>query len=583
MILESLYQYYERLRNDPDIKVPLMGFGEQKIHFALVIDTAGKMLRIRDLRTKVKGKLVPATVTVPQLGKKRSKGHEPNFLWDNATYALGTPGKGSRDHAVKNWEAFKKLHRDVANSVKDDGLSSILNFLDSWDPSNAFSLEYWEDMKLGANLAFQLEGHEGFVHDSPAMQRVWTAYYASRASKAIGVCLATGTRGPIARLHPPVKGVPKTQVGGAALVSFNAEAFKKYGKEGNFSAPVREDVAFAYTTALNYLLQFESQQKVQIGDITVVFWTNKTSLAESFVRRILNSYDGGPDLRNLKTPSPVVGESEVAAERADENLRFSILGLIPAKSRISVQFWYESTVSDVYRRIWQHFEDLAIVRGQKDSEFPALTQLMRATAIREQAENVSSVLSASVMQAVFSGAAYPATLLSAVLDRIREGCAINYLRAAIIKAYLLRQRRIHRCGEEVTVPLNEGSTNVGYRLGRLFAGCEKVQRDAIPGISHTIRDIYWTAASTTPRRAFPHILRLVQHHVRKAEYGAWVDKIIAEIVQDIAEFPVRLSYDEQAMFVLGYYHQRQAFYTKRDEDQNRDQKEEDVETHEQAQ
>jgi CRISPR-associated protein Csd1 len=569
MILESLYKYYERLRDDPNANVPLMGFGDQKIHFGLVINAAGNLLKVRDLRTPRKTKLVPASFTAPQLGKKRSSGHEPNFLWDNGTYVLGAYIKGSEDRARKNFEAFKKLHRDVASTIQDEGLAAVLNFLDSWDPLDASTLEYWEDIKAGSNLAFQLEGHTGFVHDRPAVRQAWTAYCASRASKVTGVCLVTGTRGPIARLHPPIKGIPKTQAGGTPLVSFNADSFKKYGKEDNFSAPVREDVAFAYTTALNHLLRPESRQKAQIGVTTVVFWTERASLAESLLGSVLKPYDGsGPENVGLFLSGVMNGKMPV--EIADENLRLFVLALTPAKSRISVQFWYDSTVLDVYRKIGQHFKDLAIARSERDPEFPALGQLMRATAVREEAEKISSVLSTSVMQAMLSGTTYPTTLLLTVLDGIRAGYKISYLRAAMIKACLVRQYRIYRHGEEVTVSLDQRSTNVGYRLGRLFAACEKVQREAIPGISHTIRDTYWAAASTSPRRAFPYILERTQHHIRKAEYGVWADKMIAEIVQDITEFPVRLSYDEQGMFVLGYYHQRQAFYTKRDKDENED-------------
>lgn len=110
--------------------------------------------------------------------------------------------------------------------------------------------------------------------------------------------------------------------------------------------------------------------------------------------------------------------------------------------------------------------------------------------------------------------------------------------------------------------LDTKSTNIAYRLGRLFAVLERTQRDAVPGANTTIRDRFYGAASATPRVVFPQLLRLAQHHIQKADYGARSDKLIEEIISGISEFPAHLTLDDQGFFALGYYHQRQSFYSK---------------------
>jgi len=166
------------------------------------------------------------------------------------------------------------------------------------------------------------------------------------------------------------------------------------------------------------------------------------------------------------------------------------------------------------------------------------------------------------MRSILTGSAYPQSLLTAIITRIRADQTINYLRAAMIKAYLCRQFRNNSISKEVSMALDKDSTNIAYNLGRLFAVLEKSQKDAIPGANTTIKDRYYGAASATPRTVFPQLLRLAQHHIQKAEYGRRNDGLIEEIMQGIQEFPAHLRLDEQGLFAIGYYHQRQAFFAK---------------------
>ena len=562
MILQALNRYYERLKDDPETDIPLFGFGKQKIHFALVISEDGKLVQISDLREKPKNKLVAVSLTVPQIGKKRSVAIEPNFMWDNTGYVLGQDAKGKDARALERFEAFRRFHHKLGDSMGDPGMNAVLHFLDSWKPDDAPALAHWEEMG-GANLVFRLDGDLMYIHERPAVMQRWTKHCADEGSDVSATCLVSGETTPIARLHPAIKGVQGAQSTGAGIVSFNLDAFLSYGKKQNFNAPVGESPAFAYTTGLNHLLRFKSRQRVQIGDATTVFWTERASPIEGFMGVILYPRDDDADLANVRLFLEAARDGKNFPDISDPDIQFYILGLSPNASRLAVRFWHVSTVGHMAEKIGQHFRDLAIVRRfETDPEFPGMWHLLRQTAVQGKTKNIPPLLAGAVMRSILTGSAYPQMLLSAILGRIRADQEINYLRAGIIKACLVRKFRFNRIDKEVTMSLDNQSTNVAYRLGRLFAVLEKAQRDAIPGANITIKDRFYGSASATPSVVFPQLLRLAQHHIQKAEYGGRTDKMVEKIISGIEKFPTHLGLDEQGMFAIGYYHQRQAFYTK---------------------
>lgn len=562
MILQALNDYYQRLRNYPGMDIPLPGFGKQKISFCLVIDTQGNLLQIKDLREMSGKKPIPVQLLVPQIDKKRTVDIEPNFAWDNTGYILGMDNKGKPKRSLECFKSFKELQHKVGDHIEDDGLKAFLKFIDTWNPEKAPELEKWEEMS-GTNLVFQLDGDRCYIHDRTLVKEAWSQFNATKDKDLMATCLVSGKRAPIALLHPPIKGVRGAQTSGAGIVSFNLDAFESYGKNQNYNAPTSEIVAFTYTTVLNHLLQFDSRQKVQIGDATTVFWTERDSPLEGFMGVILNPTDEAGDSLKLRLFLEAVRDGKMYADIGDPNIKFYILGLSPNAARLSVRFWYVSTVGDIAEKIGQHFRDLAIVRQfDNNPEFPGIWHLLRQTAIQSKTENIAPLLAGAVMRSVFTGSAYPQTLLSSVMGRIRADQDINYLRAAIIKACMVRKFRINHIDKEVKMVLDKGSKNIAYRLGRLFAVLEKAQKDAVPGANTTIKDRYYGSASATPRVVFPQLLRLAQHHIQKSDYGRWSDMLIEEIMCDLSDFPAHLSLDDQGMFAIGYYHQRQAFFTK---------------------
>jgi len=369
-------------------------------------------------------------------------------------------------------------------------------------------------------------------------------------------------------LHNKIKGIPGAQTSGASIVSFNLDAFRSYGKEQNFNAPVSTEAAFAYTTALNYLLRRDSRQKIQVADATTVFWAQRPTQVESFLGYALD-----PREANLGDATEASVRAYLSAlrkglrpEEIDETVPFYILGLSPNASRIAIKFWYEGTVADLDEALGQHFRDIAMVREfDNQMEFPGIWQLMIETAPQRKTENIKPTLAGAFMRAVLTGKPYPAYLLAAMVDRIRADHTVGYYRAALIKAFLVRQARIYSRRMEVTQVLNESSTNVAYRLGRLFAVLEKNQRDAISTANATIKDRYYSSASATPGVVFPQLLRLNQHHTAKLSEGQKIqnERLMQEILDGVDGFPTHLKLEDQGLFALGYYHQRKALFTKK--------------------
>jgi len=569
MILQALNDYYYRIKDDPDIDIPVLGFSVQKIHFALVIDRGGKLVQTLDLRESAGKKLIPKLLTVPE-AVKRTVGIVPNFMWDNTGYVFGIGAVNEKDSREKQettakrfrkaFDAFKEFHHKLGDNLDDEGMRAVLNFLDSWDSDDTSELNHWDDM-AGCNIAFRLDGTMGFIHERLVISECWTSYYQSKSSELFATCLISGQQKAVARLHPDIKGVRGAQAKGAALVSFNLNSFLSYGKKQNFNAPIAESEAFAYTTVLNYLLRSD-RQRVQIGDATTLFWAERDSRIIEIMGMVLETKNNDGEIKDIRDFLEAIRNGK-RSNNIDLDNRFYILGISPNASRLSIRFWHVSTVGEISSKIAQHFQDLSLCKSfDNEPDFPGMWQLLIETAVQHKSDNISPLLAGTVMRSILTGTPYPRTLLSAIISRIRADQTVNYLRSSIIKACLNRKYRIDKIPKEVKMALNKEETNTAYKLGRLFATLEKAQQDAIPGANTTIKDRYYGSASATPRIVFPQLLRLAQHHIQKAEYGKTTDKVIEDVMQGLETFPAHLSLDEQGLFALGYYHQRRNFYIK---------------------
>ncbi|MCX7847000.1 MAG: type I-C CRISPR-associated protein Cas8c/Csd1 [bacterium] len=559
MILQALYDYYQRKVAHGSL--PRYGFASRPIHFCIVISNQGELVGVRRLSGDPKN---PAKeLNVPTLLSRRSVNIEPNFLWDNTGYVFGCDDKGNPGRAKNQRDAFVRLHEEILTTCPHHGLRALLNFLTSYGPEQASQLKDWPDM-CGKNVVFQLEHENAYLHDDPALQTAWVNYLTQHSQETRAYCLVTGQFTAVAKLHPAVRGVAGAQTTGAGLSNFNLKAFCSYGKEQNLNAPVSVEVAFAYTTALNYLLRHGSSQLVRLADTSVVFWTQRDSPLEGFFRIFLNPTDDPADLQQVRTLLDAT-RSGAWPTGYDPSVPCYILGLAPNASRLAVRFWYAGSAADLLSRLRSHFDDLSIVHKSNEPDFPRLHALLCQTAVQEEAENIPPLLAGALLRAILTGAEYPLAFYTAILRRINADHTIKYFRAAALKAYLVRHYRRNNQPKEVPMALDPSNKNPGYLLGRLFALLEKAQLDALGKVDTTIKDRFYGAASATPRAVFPILMRLAQHHLAKAEYGAARDRDIEAVVSQLQEFPAHLSLEDQGMFAIGYYHQRHAFYNKSNE------------------
>ena len=570
MILQTLSDYYNRKMASESGSLAPSGFEWKEIPFVFVLDETGTLVQIDDTREGEGKKKRARRFLVPQ-GVKRSSGVLANLLWDNPEYSLGIPLKSAPERVQKQHAAFRERLKSLQNQVEDAGLHSLVRFLSGFGPANLdrFPTEWEEIRTTGPFLGFRLAGDSDLINNRSDVRAAIAGNTDGESSGNEVICLVSGKRDEVAVCHPAIKGVAGAQSSGGNVVSFNLSSGCSFGKEQGYNAPVGKSGAFAYTTALNHLLNKDSKQKMLVGDMTMVFWAEKAHELESAVADFFGEPPKDDPDRNVRAIESLFKSPWIGADPThDDQTRFFVLGLSPNAARISVRFWTMSTVGELARHIKEHFNDLELVRGPFDKPFLSIFRLLVNVASLNKTENIPPNLAGEMIRSVLDGRRYPSTLLQAAVRRIRADHTLSFPRVSLIKACLNRDARLfQKPKEELHVSLDEANENVGYRLGRLFAVLEKIQGEASPSLNATIRDRFYGAGSGTPVTVFPILMRLKNHHLGKLENRGRVvffEKLIGTIMSAISEFPAHLVLPDQGRFAVGYYHQQQDFYRKAD-------------------
>ena len=606
MILQSLYDYYQRKACDPDParRLPAFGLEDKEIPFIIELTVEGKPLGIVDTRQGEGKKRVAQVFRVPE-SADRSANVEPNFLWDTAEYVLGThspkklEGSRKKNNEKKYINRLTEMHNAFISRIealpdevqKDPGITAVLAFYSGNGPALLTTSPCWPEItENNPNITFRLYGDSDLICQRPCA--VTSTNNASREEGEMllkTTCLITGKAAPPNRLETKIKGVWNAQPAGANIVSFDKEAFTSFNKRQGSNAPVSPDAAFAYTTALNHLLDRNSRQRIQVGDASTVFWAQKEDTdAEDAFAAIFGGRDDPDQTGLICALLSSVHTGQFDGGRGEN--RFFVLGLAPNAARLSVRFWYAEPLLAIAEKTRCWFEDLDVIRSAHESPYPALKRLLAAICLPTKekpfgdVDKLPDVVVGDVMRSVLSGGMLPALILNAALHRCRADQSrkdsvsgkpvrhVSFLRAALIKAYLIRFFRIHAPErKEIAVSLDRNNTDPSYLRGRLFALFERIQEVAAEReLNRTIRDSFFGSAMATPRAVFPRLIRLNQQHLRdlkrrKAGTSIFFDKELLEVNSGLSPstaFPAACPLHEQGVFTLGYYHQRQDFFNK---------------------
>jgi CRISPR-associated protein Csd1 len=578
MILQALNEFYQRKYAEGEL--PPLGFEFKEIPFLIVIDSYGEFLSLEDTREIKNGRLVGKTFEVPT-AKQRSGSNSymtANFLWDHIGYVLGVP----KDQDKRSVELAKKQHNTWLDSINKlpDGIKqlpevvSIINFYRNNGVQKVLEREEMEECRTipGCNITFRLNTEHSPVPASLNLRNyvIKIADSSEDSSEAvIGFDIVTGEKGEIVRLHR------KTRIDKDAdsLVSFQkSSGYDSYGKEQGYNAPVTKNTEFAYTTALNYLLK-SKKHRILVGETHTVFWGSKRNeLEEKFSLLFEEPEHIDPDSNISVVRELFFSIRSGAYIKEDDDIYFYVLGLSPNSHRISVRFWERGTVKSFSNRIRQYFEDFSITGDSKTPEYYPLQTILANISVLDKFENIPPLLTGEVMKAILSGTPYPASMLQMALNRIRSDVTgrATRIRVAAIKAYINRYYsfypKLHM--KEIGMELDTEQRSVGYNLGRLFATLERIQESASPNLNSTIRERYYGSACTSPASVFPTLLRLKNHHLAKIETKGlvtWLEQKLGDIMENLNGFPPNLNIHEQGMFSIGYYHQRQTFFKKKEE------------------
>ncbi|MNM68618.1 CRISPR-associated protein [compost metagenome] len=606
MITQALYQRYLTMIEDSDSGMAPPGYSTDKVSYALELAEDGTPLRILNIRDISGKKPLAVSVNVPEHGV-RSSGIKPYFLSDKAEYILGlTVDKtGMRISSHKKFQASKEMHQSLLAECVIPEARAVWNYFENWNPAELERNDLLKRMidevlaSTDTNFIFSVEGSSyRYVHDHPEIRQVWArAQNVKRTDAVYGTCLITGEPDrPLARTHEiKIKGVADAQSMGVSLVSFNFPSAQSYGKEQAYNASVSEEAAVGYAKALNQLLASRSNRLRGVGDMTIVFWAERNvtanhnwELQEGVFADFFNDFWGSDDTEGNQAVTSQIrdiihrlrqGKGIEREMLPDDHASFYLLGVSPNAGRLAVRYFWKDSFDSLMGKLALHASDMAIGRPYESSpEIPGLFQVMRETVHANmdsaKMKKATATMAAAWFRSIIQGQAYPYAVYAAILGRIRIDGRISpygdsansaWVRVSVIKAYLTRYARIYndtKLKEALRVDANHevSEESVAYRLGRVFAVLERVQAEAAGGygkLNRTIKDSYFSSASTTPAAVFPYLIRRAQSHISKIDYGFYRNQEMAGLLKGITQFPSQLNMHEQGQFVLGYYEQAQ--------------------------
>lgn len=570
MILKALYDYYHRHG-----ELPPLGYTIKKIRYIIVIDYDGTFLRVEDRGHDASFMVIKGANNV-------TSGAYANVLWGKSKYIVNLDPKAKKiSKEYSKWfDCNYAQISDLAELYPDNKeFKAVKSFYEKQEFRKLENDELWNDISQNDNslMSFHIQGNYGIVAEqSPDLNDYCRRFFLNDidVSKDVEeVCLITGNK------SNPVLSVTMTPIfnaGNGKLVSFQKDmGFDSYGKQQGLNATISKEAEFYCFTALQHLLRNDSRNKFLLRDRTFVFWSSSNNdwaeKVESLFLRIIGLGNKDNPDRHVDIIYKSFQSIFSGKKIPNSNDKFYVLGLAPFnKARIGVIYWREIDVKGFAENIQKHFDDMEICNN---NQYLGLIDIIDAVSVKSNKDKkgkISPNIPEAVMKSIIEGTPYPYSLFSACLRRIKAETDkdIYITRAAILKGYLNRNNNINE--KKIKDMLDKTNDNIGYLCGRLFATLVKIQEVA-NNIS-SIRERYMNSASTTPATVFANLLNLSIHHEEKLNPGRKIkfEQLKSEILDKVtaAGFPAHLDINDQARFFVGYYHQRQDFFTRKAEKEN---------------
>ncbi|MCL6630694.1 MAG: type I-C CRISPR-associated protein Cas8c/Csd1, partial [Armatimonadetes bacterium] len=406
-----------------------------------------------------------------------------------------------------------------------------------------------EGAENGDIITFRV--NDEFPVDLPSVQRFWANQTQSGSGNAQMQCLICGNKNKVEeRLPLKIKGIPGGQASGTTLISANSEAFESYGLRASLVGPTCRTCAEAFTNSINHMLASESH-KLRVGPTAFVFWTKGDSgfspvslLSSPVVEEVIVLLDS---YRTGKYSDAVVSPDA-----------FYALSLSASGGRAVLRDWLDTTVPRVQANLARWFRLQRLVDSKGIPEKPFGIYALAASLYGEPNDQMVANVPRTLVRCALQGGSLPDWLLVQAVSRNRAERVVTRNRIALIKTILLSQLNHYTEGYMEKIDLS--CTSPGYLCGRLLAELEAAQKAAINPRA-TLVDRYYGAASSAPASVFGNLMRMNRAHMstlNRDKPGIYIriDQNLQEILSGLKEFPKTLNLKEQAMFALGYYHQK---------------------------
>lgn len=494
----------------------------------------------------------------------RSSATRPLLLADKGDYTFGIADprddqpESAQQKADQRHEAYLRLLDECCDATGEPTAIAVQKF---YGRGGCALLDMPEDWDQGHKTTFRVhlaDGRTRFPIDVASVQQFWADRHQPTAT---GQCVICGEVKPVwDRLPGKIKGIPGGQSAGTSVISANKPAFGSYGLEASLIAPTCTSCAVGFTRGLNALLS-DPTSSIAIGAVKFVFWLTEEPADEFDLASFLDK----PTLDEVQSlfSSPGTGRPAGTVEET----AFCAASLTASGGRAVIRDWIDTPIADARANLRRWFDMQRIVHprdGDPSGQHPeplSVWQLARST-VRE-IKDVSPVVPRALVRTAISGAPLPMDIAYQAVRRNRAEQDVTHHRAALIKLVLASRPTYSAIGNKEAIDsmtaLDPDHPDDAYHCGRLLAALAEAQRKAMPGVSASLVDRFYGAASSAPATVFGRLVKGAQPHLAKISSPAAkhaIERRIGDICERIGEFPRTLSLTQQAVFALGYYHER---------------------------